>query len=39
MNFQNMPELKLYWGYPAPLGIIAVACVFMWWMFRRAKWL
>jgi magnesium transporter len=39
MNFQNMPELKLAWGYPAALVIITVACAFMWWRFRRAKWL
>jgi magnesium transporter len=39
MNFQNMPELKLAWGYPAALAIIAFACVFMWWRFRRARWL
>jgi magnesium transporter len=39
MNFQNMPELKLPWGYPAALGVIAAACVFVWWRFRRARWL
>ena len=39
LNFANMPELKLAWGYPAALAIIAAACVFMWWRFRRAKWL
>ena len=39
MNFQNMPELKLPWGYPAALCIITAACVFMWWRFRRAGWL
>jgi magnesium transporter len=39
MNFTNMPELKLAWGYPAALVVITVACVFMWWRFRRAKWL
>ncbi len=39
MNFQNMPELKLAWGYPAALAIITLACTFMWWRFRRAKWL
>ena len=39
MNFQNMPELKLPWGYPAALCIITVACVFMWSRFRRAGWL
>jgi len=39
MNFQNMPELKLAWGYPAALGIITAACVFVWWRFRRSGWL
>jgi magnesium transporter len=39
MNFKNMPELNLEWGYPASLAIITLACVFMWWRFRRAKWL
>ncbi len=39
MNFQNMPELKLAWGYPAALGVIVVSCLFMWWRFRRAGWL
>jgi magnesium transporter len=39
MNFANMPELKLPWGYPAALFIITASCVFMWWRFRRAKWL
>jgi magnesium transporter len=39
MNFQNMPELKLAWGYPAALALMTVACVFMWWRFRRARWL
>ncbi len=39
MNFQNMPELKLPWGYPAALAIIVASCSFMWWRFRRAGWL
>jgi magnesium transporter len=39
MNFQNMPELKLDYGYPAALAVIVVACIFMWWRFRKAKWL
>jgi magnesium transporter len=39
MNFQNTPELKLPWGYPAALAVITFACVFMWWRFRRARWL
>jgi len=39
MNFEVMPELKLRWGYPAALAIIASACGFIWWRFRRAGWL
>ncbi|MEP6738848.1 MAG: magnesium and cobalt transport protein CorA [Caldimonas sp.] len=39
MNFQGMPELKLEWGYPAALAIIASACTFVWWRFKRARWL
>jgi magnesium transporter len=39
MNFQNMPELKLAWGYPAALAVITGACVLVWWRFRRAGWL
>jgi len=39
MNFKNMPELSLEYGYPAALGVIVCACVFMWFRFRRAGWL
>jgi magnesium transporter len=39
MNFEHMPELKLAWGYPAALALITVACVVVWWRFRRAGWL
>lgn len=39
MNFEYMPELKLRWGYPAALGLIVTTCVFVWWRFRRARWL
>ncbi len=39
MNFEHMPELKLTWGYPLALGVIACACTFVWWRFRRAGWL
>jgi magnesium transporter len=39
MNFENMPELKLKWGYPAALGLIVGTCSFVWWRFRRARWL
>lgn len=39
MNFENMPELKSPYGYPAVLLVIAAACVFLWRRFRRAGWL
>ena len=39
MNFEHMPELKLTWGYPAALAIIAGACAFVWRRFRKAGWL
>lgn len=39
MNFEVMPELKLRWGYPAALCLIASACGFVWWRFKRSGWL
>ncbi|WP_284616321.1 magnesium/cobalt transporter CorA [Aquabacterium humicola] len=38
MNFENMPELKQPWGYPAALGVIGAVCSVMWWRFRKAGW-
>jgi magnesium transporter len=39
MNFEHMPELKLQYGYPAALLVIAVVCVLLYRRFRRAGWL
>lgn len=39
MNFEQMPELKWRWGYPAALGMITSICTLIWWRFRRAGWL
>jgi magnesium transporter len=39
MNFEFMPELKWKWGYPAALGLITGTATFMWWRFKRARWL
>jgi len=39
MNFDVMPELKWKWGYPVALAVIASACGFVAWRFRRAGWL
>ncbi|MFV8823191.1 magnesium/cobalt transporter CorA [Thauera sp. WH-2] len=39
MNFAHMPELEWRYGYLFGLGIIASASAFLWWRFRKAKWL
>jgi magnesium transporter len=39
MNFEQMPELKWQYGYPAALLVIASVCGVMYWRFRRARWL
>ena len=39
MNFSHMPELEWEYGYYAGLGIIAGTSAFLWWRFRKAKWL
>ncbi len=39
MNFSDIPELKLTYGYPAVLGFIFVVCSVLYWRFRRNGWL
>jgi magnesium transporter len=39
MNFEFMPELRWKYGYPAALGLIVVACVFLYRRFKRVGWL
>jgi magnesium transporter len=39
MNFENMPELKLAWGYPIAVGVMAVIDVYLFLRFRKAGWL
>ncbi|MDY6915064.1 MAG: magnesium/cobalt transporter CorA [Candidatus Cloacimonadota bacterium] len=39
MNFKFMPELKLTWGYPAVLGIMAIVTIIMIVYFKKKKWL
>jgi magnesium transporter len=39
MNFENMPELKWQYGYLIALSSIACACAFLFWQFKRARWL
>lgn len=39
MNFADMPELKMEYGYPAVLTVIAGICLFLYWRFRKNGWL
>ncbi|MDX6353882.1 MAG: magnesium transporter [Streptomyces sp.] len=39
MNFDHMPELRQIWGYPAALGLMAVAVIFLYLLFKRRGWL
>jgi magnesium transporter len=39
MNFENMPELKWAYGYFLVVGLIAIACAWLYWRFRRDHWL
>ena len=39
MNFQDMPELRLHYAYPALWGIMVVIAIGMWRYFKRRGWL
>jgi magnesium transporter len=39
MNFQNMPETNVWYGYYLILAVIAVACVLLYRRFKRVGWL
>jgi len=39
MNFRHMPELDWYLGYPLSLGLMVIATVWLYLMFRRRDWL
>lgn len=39
MNFDHMPELKWVWGYPLALGAMVVIDAYLFYRFRKAKWL
>jgi magnesium transporter len=39
MNFDHMPELRWAFGYPFVLGLIIVACVWLYVTFKKARWL
>ena len=39
MNFHFMPELNWTWGYPGIMALMSVACLFLYFQFRRNNWL
>jgi magnesium transporter len=39
MNFENMPELRMTFGYQTVLVGIVAACSFLYWRFRKNGWL
>ncbi len=39
MNFEVMPELQWKYGYVLVLVVIAVVCGWLYWRFRRNRWL
>jgi magnesium transporter len=39
MNFQHMPELSWWYGYPMALGMMAVMSAVLYRVFRRRDWL
>jgi magnesium transporter len=39
MNFKFMPDLDWQYGYPAALGLMALACGFLYHRFKVARWL
>jgi len=39
MNFDNIPELSWQYGYPLSLAIMVVIDVYLFYRFRKAKWL
>lgn len=39
MNFNDMPELKMTYGYPIVLAAIGTICVVLYWRFRKNGWL
>jgi magnesium transporter len=39
MNFQDMPELKTSWGYPATLAVTVTGCVALYRKLKREAWI
>lgn len=39
MNFKNMPELEMHYGYYGVLAVIVTTCLTLFWRFKRNGWL
>jgi magnesium transporter len=39
MNFQFMPELQIHWAYPTVLAVMTIACLILYFQFRKRNWL
>jgi magnesium transporter len=39
MNFKNIPELEWAYGYPLAIGIMATIDLYLFYRFRKSKWL
>ena len=39
MNFKNMPELEWVWGYPVSIAVMAVIDFWLYFQFKKIKWL
>ena len=39
MNFEHMPELKWVWGYPFAIVLMVAIDVWLFYLFRKSKWL
>lgn len=39
MNFKDMPELSWPYGYPLVLAVTAALCGFLYWKFKKTRWL
>ncbi len=39
MNFDHMPELHWAWGYPVALIAMVALAGFLYWVFKRSKWM
>ncbi|GLE50492.1 magnesium/cobalt transporter CorA [Mycobacterium montefiorense] len=39
MNFHFMPELDWTWGYPGVMALMTLACLVLYFQFRRNNWL